>query len=177
MVRVAKEKGFVLPTVYQGNYSPVARKPEDVLFPILRQNNIAFYAYSPLAGGFLAKTRAQIEEQTHRFDPNTAVGRIYGTLYNKPSYLDALSKWELISDKSGISKAELAYRWVAHNSPLKLAHGDALIFSGSSLEQTRQTIKGIKRGPLPHEVAQQIDELWDLIKDEAGLDNFNLNSA
>ncbi len=167
----------MLPTVYQGNYAPVARKPEEALFPILRQNGIAFYAYSPLAGGFLAKTRAQIEEQTNRWDPNTVVGQIYGTLYNKPSYLDALSKWELISDKSGIPKAELGYRWVAHHSILKPAHGDALIFSGSSLEQNRQTIKGIKRGPLPHEVAQQIDELWDLIKDDAGLDTFNLNNA
>ena len=46
-----KEHNYVLPTVYQGNYSPVARKQEQLLFPTLRKYNIAFYAYSPLAGG------------------------------------------------------------------------------------------------------------------------------
>lgn len=38
----AKEKGYVLPTVYQGNYSAVARKQETVLFPTLRELGIAF---------------------------------------------------------------------------------------------------------------------------------------
>lgn len=34
---ICKEKGYPLPTVYQGNYSPVARKQESVLFPTLRK--------------------------------------------------------------------------------------------------------------------------------------------
>jgi len=50
-----KSKGYVLPSVYQGNYSAIARKFETTLFPTLRKLNIAFYAYSPLAGGFLTK--------------------------------------------------------------------------------------------------------------------------
>lgn len=38
----AKEKGYVLPSVYQGNYNPVARKQETLLFPTLRKLGIAF---------------------------------------------------------------------------------------------------------------------------------------
>ena len=39
MLRVCRERGFVLPTVYQGNYNAVGRLAETELFPILRENN------------------------------------------------------------------------------------------------------------------------------------------
>lgn len=42
----AKEKGYVLPTVYQGNYSAVARKQETLLFPTLRKLGIAFVRFT-----------------------------------------------------------------------------------------------------------------------------------
>jgi aflatoxin B1 aldehyde reductase len=58
----SEKNNFVQATVYQGNYSAIARNPEKVLFPTLRSRNIAFYAYSPLAGGFLTKTREQLTE-------------------------------------------------------------------------------------------------------------------
>lgn len=34
---ICKREGYPLPSVYQGDYSPVARKQEDVLFPTLRK--------------------------------------------------------------------------------------------------------------------------------------------
>ncbi|KAF2433940.1 aldehyde reductase [Tothia fuscella] len=81
--KLAKEKGFVLPTVYQGNYSPVARLQDDTLFPVLRKLKIAFYAYSPLAGGFLTKTKQSIEEGAGRFN-NDAIGGMYNKIYHSP---------------------------------------------------------------------------------------------
>lgn len=71
-----KEKGYVLPTAYQGNYSAVARKQEELLFPTLRKLGISFYAYSPLAGGFLVKTKEQIQEGAGRFN-DQALGGMY----------------------------------------------------------------------------------------------------
>lgn len=84
-MRICRDNGFVLPTVYEGNYSPIARKPESVLFPLLRDYGMTFYAYSPLAGGFLAKSReAIVAKQCPKFDQDTGlVGLIYATLYNK----------------------------------------------------------------------------------------------
>jgi aflatoxin B1 aldehyde reductase len=70
-----KENGYVLPTVYQGNYSAVARKQDTLLFPLLRKLGISFYAYSPIAGGFLTKTKQQIEEGAGRFDQSTFIGQ------------------------------------------------------------------------------------------------------
>jgi aflatoxin B1 aldehyde reductase len=69
-----KKNGYVLPTVYQGNYSAVARKQDTLLFPLLRKLGIAFYAYSPIAGGFLTKTKQQIEEGAGRFNKGHPIG-------------------------------------------------------------------------------------------------------
>lgn len=177
VIRVAQEKGYVLPTVYQGNYSAVARKVEEELFPVLRKYNMSFYAYSPIAGGFLTKTREQVLEGGKRFNPDTPMGRIYATLYRKPAFLDALDKWGEISSEFGISKAELAYRWVAYNSVLREENGDAIIIGASTLDQLNETIKGLRNGALPEAAVRQIASVWDLIKNDAGLDNFNLNNA
>ncbi|KAJ7769976.1 NADP-dependent oxidoreductase domain-containing protein [Mycena metata] len=45
---ICKEKGYPLPTVYQSNYSAVARKNEELLLPLLRKLGIALYVYDPL---------------------------------------------------------------------------------------------------------------------------------
>ncbi|VUC25767.1 unnamed protein product [Clonostachys rosea] len=177
VIRVAKAKGFIVPTVYQGNYSAIARRQEEELFPTLRKHGISFNAYSPLAGGFLTKTVKDIEEGVGRFDRDTPLGDLYSTLYNKPTFLAALKKWEDISAKSGVPKAELAYRWVSYHSSLKPDLGDGIIIGARNVDQLRKTLTGLKRGPLPGEVVKEINGVWDTIKEEAGLDNFNVNDV
>lgn len=167
-----KAKGYVLPTVYQGNYSPIARRQETVLFPTLRKLNIAFYAYSPLAGGFLTKTAQQIRDGAGRFSAE-AIGGMYRDMYLKDSYLNALAKWEQIANEEGTTRAELAYRWVSYNSPLSNAHGDGIIVGASSLQQLEQTLTGIEKGRLSEKGVKAIDEIWESIKHEAPLDNFS----
>jgi aflatoxin B1 aldehyde reductase len=46
-----QQLGYVAPSVYQGKYNPLCRGAEAELLPALRALGIAFYAYSPLAGG------------------------------------------------------------------------------------------------------------------------------
>ncbi|ORY19302.1 NADP-dependent oxidoreductase domain-containing protein [Clohesyomyces aquaticus] len=168
---VAKSKGYPLPAVYQGNYSPVARKLEDLLFPTLRKLGIAFYAYSPLAGGLLTKTKEDIAAGVGRFNEN-AVGGLYNRLYNKPEYLEALSEWNDIADAEGVSKAELAYRWVKHHSALKGDKGDGVIFGASNIKQLEQTAQTLKKGPLSEEAAKKIHQVWLKVEKVAPIDNF-----
>lgn len=52
--------GYVLPTVYQGGYNPLGRTSEKELFPTLRKLGMAFYAYSPLAGGYFSRPTSQL---------------------------------------------------------------------------------------------------------------------
>lgn len=159
----------------QGNYNPVARKQEEVLFPTLRKLGISFYAYSPLAGGFLVKTREEIEsgKASNRWEKGTMIGDMYLELYSKPSYLEALAEWDSVAKEEGVTKAELAYRWVKYNSPLKAEQGDGIIFGATRLSQLQETVKTINQGPLSARAVKRIDEVWEKIKHEAPLDNLH----
>ena len=53
LLSVCSANGYVKPSIYQGQYNALFRSCEKYLFPWLREHNIKFYAYSPLAGGFL----------------------------------------------------------------------------------------------------------------------------
>jgi len=169
----SKANGFVVPTVYQGNYNAVARRIETSLFPVLRELGIVFYAYSPMAGGFLAKTRESLEEGSRFADKGEGIQNMYRGMYMKPSLLDGLDKWNSVAEKEGCSKAELAYRWVYYHSALKPEEEDVLIMGASKLEQIGSSFEGLKKGPLKADSVKAIDEIWELVKAEAGLDNYD----
>jgi aflatoxin B1 aldehyde reductase len=169
----SKEHNYVLPSVYQGNYSAVARLQETVLFPVLRKLNIAFYAYSPIAGGFLTKTKQDFLDGKGRFNASHSVGSMYRELYGKDSYLEALGKWEALATDAGLERAEVAYRWVAWNSPLKKEFGDAIIIGASNLSQLEKTLGWLKKGPLDEKTASAIDDVWKTIEHDAPLDNYH----
>lgn len=63
VLRICKENGYVKPTVFQGSYAAVARGIEDEILPLLRENGIALYAYSPIAGGFLVSPLCIVQPQ------------------------------------------------------------------------------------------------------------------
>ncbi|MCJ1232660.1 hypothetical protein MMC14_000613 [Varicellaria rhodocarpa] len=170
----AKQKGYVLPTVYQGNYNAVARRNEADLFPLLRKLGISFYAYSPIAGGFLTRSPDDIKAGAEgRFDTETPVGGMYHKLYNKPTLVEALNEWDSISKESGIAKGALAYRWITYNSQLKVKFGDGVIVGASRPSQLEESLKWIKDGPLPPSVADQIEKIWQKVKEEAPYDNYS----
>jgi|SRR5271154_1284220 len=102
---------------------------------------------------------------------------MYATLYAKPSLIAALEEWDAIAQEAGCSKADLAYRWVTYNSPLKPEYGDAIIIGSSSIEQAKQTLQGLGAGSLGPEVCAKIDHLWKSIEHEAGVDNFQALSG
>ena len=168
---ICKAKGYPLPQVFQGNYNPVARHYEAQLFPTLRKLGIHFYAYSPLAGGFLTKTTADLDAGGGRFNKD-ALGGLYSKLYDHEPLRQALTKWNEIAEKEGVSKAELAYRWVAHHSALQ-GDDDGVIFGASKPAQVEQTAQGIKKGKLSDEAVKGIDEIWESDKSVAPVDNYH----
>lgn len=78
-----------------------------------------------------------------------------------------------MAEQEGTTKADLAYRWVRYNSPLKPECGDAIIIGATSLEQLEQTLAGIDKGPVSEAAASAIDEIWEGVKSEAILDLVN----
>lgn len=176
IIRVAKENNFVLPSVYQGNYSAVARRVEEEILPILRKHNIAFYAYSPIAGGFLSKSKAALTDPDGRFGKNNPLAKVYNGMYNRPSFVAALDVWEQIAKDEGVSRAELAYRWVVYHSKLQGDLGDAVIIGARNQQQLKETLEALKNGPLSDGAVKRIGEIWESVKAEAVLDNFELLS-
>jgi aflatoxin B1 aldehyde reductase len=172
---ICKEKGYVLPTVYQGNFSPVARHLETLLFPTLKELGIAFYAYSPLAGGFLTKSAEQLDAGAGRFN-ESVIGGLYSKLYDSPTMREALITWNEIAAKEGVSNAELAYRWVAHHAlkdEFVKGQENGVIFGASSIEQIEQTIKGIKKGALSESAVKGIEGIWKSVESVAPVDNYH----
>jgi aflatoxin B1 aldehyde reductase len=44
-LEICDKKGYVKPSVYQGQYNLVRREAETTLFPILRKHGMTFIAY------------------------------------------------------------------------------------------------------------------------------------
>lgn len=102
-----------------------------------------------------------------------ASGETYHDLYNKPRLLSALKDWEEISKESGVSKAALAYRYIAYNSVLSGQYGDGMIIGARNNTQLEETLKFIRDGPLDTKTCAMIQEVWERVKDEAPLDNYH----
>ncbi|KAF7347247.1 Aldehyde reductase like protein [Mycena venus] len=173
---ICKEKGYPLPTVYQANYSAVTRKQETELIPTLRKLGIAFYVYSPMAGGLLTKTAEQMREgsaDAGRWAKGHRLQGMYAGLFNKPSYFKALDLWGEAAEEAGCSRAELAYRWVAFDSVVDGKYGDAVIFGASKHSQIVETLGWLKRGSVGEGAKAKIDEIWKTIEEDAPLDNYN----
>ena len=163
-----KSNGWVLPSVYQGAYNPISRHYEEDLLPLLRKLEISFYAYSPTAGGFLAKSKQQVLDGVGRFGKSGGTeGVFFNELYNKPVLLEILGTWSGIARDAGTSPYHLATRWVSYNSALRPDQGDALIIGVHDLKQLSENIAGLNQGPLPPNIAERVDAIWESARHEA----------
>lgn len=157
---ICKSHGWVLPTVYEGMYNPLARGAEEELIACLRHFGIRFYAYNPLAGGLLTGRYESYEDApsdgrfTHR--PN------YQKRYWKPSYFKAIALLTKACESYRIGTVEATYRWLAHHSMLDGGCGDAVIVGASKISHLRQNIEAFNRGFLPDNVVSAFDDAWSL---------------
>ncbi|KAE9405733.1 Aldo/keto reductase [Gymnopus androsaceus JB14] len=172
MYTISKLKGWVLPTVYQGRYNAMERNIEDeCAVPCLRRFGIAFYAYSPLAGGLLSGKWNKPEDMDNinvvagtRFDTSTAnsnpIQKLFHDKYQKliPSFA-ALTQ---ALDAAKIPPAEAALRWIQHHSALK--PGDTVIIGASKMVQIETNLKYSALGPLPEDIIQLIDQASQTFK-------------
>lgn len=175
VVGICQDRNYILPTVYQGSYSAIQRLMEVELLPILRRYSICYYAYSPSAGGFLAKTPEQLTAGgSVRWDPSNFMGKMYRNLYaDKEAMVEALGTWHEIAEAEGTAGTDMAYRWVVHHSVLDGSLGDAIIFGALKENQLRGTLAAIEQGPLSEGAVEKIGKIWDRVRAESHLDNFN----
>ncbi|TFA97452.1 Aflatoxin B1 aldehyde reductase member 3 [Trichoderma ghanense] len=160
VLEICERRGFVKPSVYQGQYNPLVRGGEKELFPLLRKNNMAFYAWSPAGGGFFAGNY-KTGKEGGRFDKSTFLGSFYSALYLKPSIEAATENALAVASKHSISGHAAALRWTAYHSALDAKYGDSIIIGASTIDQANSNLDIAEAGPLPDDAAVAFDALYE----------------
>ncbi|KAG9002381.1 hypothetical protein FRB94_013326 [Tulasnella sp. JGI-2019a] len=161
---ICKERGYVLPTVYQGGYNILARTLEPELVPCLHKLGIRLVIYNPLAGGFLSGKFLSLKdadnaEKGTRFDKDLPGGQLYSKWYAHDGVIQAVGLVHEAAAKEQLTLIEVALRWLQHHSVLREGV-DGVILGASSLAQLESNIADSEKGSLPESVLNAIEEAW-----------------
>ncbi|KAK1621901.1 aflatoxin B1 aldehyde reductase member 2 [Colletotrichum phormii] len=157
---VCDQHGYAKPKVYEGHYNAIVRGGEKELFPLLRKHGMAFYAYSPAAGGLFSGHAAS----SGRWKNDNFLGKAYTYLYRKPPVRIAVATILELAAKHNIGGHAAAMRWTAFHSNLNAECGDAIIFGVSKIDQLRQTLDTLEAGPLPGDLADAIAAIYSTVE-------------
>ena len=162
VVEICRHKRWMIPVVYQGMYNALTRDVERELFDCLRNYDMSFYVYNPLAGGLLTgKHKALFESPPPgRFEYSDS----YRGRYWKAEYFEALSRFTQICTQHQITPTDAALRWLVHHSRLSDAQGDGIILGASRLNHLQDNMAAVKGGPLPEEIIRVLDQGWELTR-------------
>ncbi|XP_042333931.1 aflatoxin B1 aldehyde reductase member 4-like [Sceloporus undulatus] len=167
---LCKANNWVLPTVYQGMYNATTRQVETELLPCLRHFGMRFYAFNPLAGGFLTG-RYKYEDKDSNQQPDSRFfgdqwAQVYMDRYWKKHHFEGLALVEnALREAYGSNPPSLtstALRWMYHHSKLQGDRGDAVIIGASKLEQLQENLKCCEEGPLLPGVVEAFEKAWHL---------------
>ncbi|KAL8838451.1 MAG: hypothetical protein Q9170_002126 [Blastenia crenularia] len=163
MLKVCEEKGLRKPACYQGDYNLVTRGMETRLLPLLRAHNMSFNAFRPLAAGFLTGKLIKGESEGTRFADNNPLGKAAQAIFGAKDLHAAMEQFDANLASHDISLVEVVIRWIAHQSALSDA--DGIIVGASKTEQILQTASMMEKGPLPKNVLDLAESLWQAVKD------------
>lgn len=159
----AANEGYPLPSIYQGGYNATARGAEEGLFPLLKELGMGFYAFSPLAGGLLAKEIQEVRnpKEGSRYEKM----KNFGDLYLKDEIVRELEKVRNVCEASSLKMIEAALRWLRWHSPLAEEgwNGDGLgngvIIGASSEKQLGESFKAWEGHRLPESVVKAFEDM------------------
>lgn len=156
ILQLCAKHDFVRPSVYQGGYNALFRAGEKELFPLLRQHNIAFYAYSPLAGGYFSRPAADLRKPP----PGSRMDQmaVFSAMYVNDLSLDIHEQLSQSCKEAGLSLKEATLRWIVHHSVL--GKDDGVILGASSTEQMEENITACEGGKLPEDVVAAFEQAW-----------------
>ncbi|KAI5300411.1 hypothetical protein KEM55_007463 [Ascosphaera atra] len=160
---LCKERGWVRPTIYQGNYNAINRNINSELIPCCHHFGIDVVTYGPLGGGFFTgKYRKDKIPDTGRFSDESIAGKYYRARYWNEGSFQALEAVEKAAKKHDLSLIEVALRWVRYHSELNVKDGgnDGIIIGPSGPEQAKQCLDLLEKGPLPDDVVEALDYAW-----------------
>lgn len=153
---ICTANGWILPTVYQGMYNGLTRAGEVTIFPTLRRLGIAFYAFSPLAGGYFSKTSNQLRQPA----PGTRMDAMehFSNMFVNDTSLELHDRLQVVCEEEGVTMKEATLRWLMHHSIL--CEQDGVILGGSSVDQLEENVRACKGGPLPLAITECFENIW-----------------
>ncbi len=164
IVGICRQRGFLLPTVYQGMYNAITRDVERELLHCLQNFGIAFYVYNPLAGGLLTGKHSDVQQlpDEGRFTENTE----YQKRYWSSRHFDAVNKFTGVCAAENIAPAAAALRWLSHHSGLDKNKGDGVVIGASSMAHFEHNLGALNAGPLPATIVETLNEAWEISRPE-----------
>ncbi|RFU31699.1 hypothetical protein B7463_g4654, partial [Scytalidium lignicola] len=162
---ICEEKGYKKPSVYQAEYNLLNRHVEQ-MFPLLREHGIVFYAFGPLAGGFLTGKVSILDPKVDLSRGRWGEGNfpLYPKTFDKPAIHAAMRAFYEISQDHGITSTEASLRWLIHHSALK--EPDTLILGATKVNQLKGNVEMCKLGPLPEVIVKAAEDMWQTVKEE-----------
>ncbi|KKA16459.1 Oxidoreductase [Rasamsonia emersonii CBS 393.64] len=134
-----------------------------------RQNSCPFYALTACRStpsGFLTGKLVNNQHANTRFGDDHPLGKAAQKLFGAEDLHSAMKKFDADVKATGLTPMEVAIRWIAHHSALK--DEDGIVIGASKAEQIRETVTMIRKGPLPAEVLEMTEELWNAVKKTRG---------
>ncbi|KAJ5714814.1 uncharacterized protein N7483_011995 [Penicillium malachiteum] len=80
--------------------------------------------------------------------------------YDKPHIHAAMTELLQALEPYDITGSEACLRWIFYHSAL--GDGDGVILGASKTSQAVQNFQDISKGPLPADVVEKIDMIWNL---------------
>jgi len=164
IVAICEKRDYAMPTVYQGMYNAITRDVERELFHCLRNFDIAFYVYNPLAGGMLTGKHADVS--TSPTDGRFAGNVEYQNRYWNDRYFEAVKKFIQACSIEDLKPATAALRWLSHHSGLDSKKGDGVILGASTSAHFENNLDALAEGSLPESVVDALDEAWEISRPE-----------
>ena len=120
----------------------------------------------PLAAGFLTGKFVNNEYAGTRFGDDNPLGKFAQKLFGAEDLKSAMREFDAQAKSQDLTSVEIAIRWIAHHSALGAE--DGFIVGASNVEQIREIVQMLKKGPLPEEVLKMNENLWTAVKGGRG---------
>ncbi|KAI1383748.1 Aldo/keto reductase [Hypoxylon trugodes] len=162
IVMTCKQNNWVRPTVYQALYNCLFRNIEDELIPTCRRYGIAIDVYSPTGGGFLLGriTSKDDDPKEGRYAAGPYQHLTRGR-YFRDGIIEGARLIREAAEARGLNPLEIAMRWLVHHSKLQVRDGgDGVVVGFSNLQQLKDNLDYLEKGPLDSELLEVLTQAW-----------------
>ncbi|KAF9111938.1 hypothetical protein BGW39_004205, partial [Mortierella sp. 14UC] len=83
-------------------------------------------------------------------------------MYWSKTNFEAVESLKSTAAKHGFTLLEATLRWMRHHSTLEAK--DGIIMGSSTVDQLRECLIALDKGPLPEEMIKAFDEAWEHVK-------------